>query len=140
MRAPRDAFFFLCGIAPILAFLPKCEHLHLPKVDRSTCLLRMSNDNSEGGNNHKTGYKFGDISRSLGKAFGDKVKELTGKEEYQFGDLSRWADTKVKDQLNEVTGKDDYEFGDLSRWIDSRVKDKVNDMTGKWHYSNDPFI
>ena len=80
------------------------------------------------------GYKFGDISRSIGKKFTSAVNQQTGKDKYEFGDLTKWLDKKAKAQANALTGKDDYEFGDLSRWVDAKVKDKVNSLSGKSEY------
>mmetsp|Transcript_41177 Transcript_41177/g.96587 ORF Transcript_41177/g.96587 Transcript_41177/m.96587 type:complete len:304 (-) Transcript_41177:120-1031(-) len=76
------------------------------------------------------GYKFGDISRSIGT----KIAKLSGKEEYEFGDLSRWIDAKAKEKVSELTEKEEYEFGDLSRWVDSRIKSAASEFTNKDEY------
>mmetsp|Transcript_31523 Transcript_31523/g.47040 ORF Transcript_31523/g.47040 Transcript_31523/m.47040 type:complete len:326 (-) Transcript_31523:19-996(-) len=94
----------------------------------------------------KGGYKFGDITRSIGRKvtgnkdyqFGDITKgvgkKITGNEEYQFGDVSRWLDSKAKNAVNQATGKDTYEFGDLTKYLDERAKSKASEFTKKDEY------
>lgn len=81
-----------------------------------------------------TAYRFGDISKFVGKNIAKGINKITGKSEYRFGDLSFWLDAKSKELVAGGLGKDSYEFGDLSRLIDSRVKDSVNALTGKEKY------
>ena len=74
----------------------------------------------------KRGYRFGDITRSLGQ-------KLTGDENYEFGDISRNLDRQAKARVESLTGKP-YVFGDLSKWADFQVKEKVANFTGKDTY------
>jgi len=100
----------------------RCNHPYTPKYsDHKSTPLFM-------------GYKFGDISRSIGKKLTNAINEKTGRDKYEFGDLSRWLDKKAKENAANITGKEEYEFGDLSKWVDARVKDKVNEMSGNSEY------
>ncbi|CAB9531029.1 expressed unknown protein [Seminavis robusta] len=75
----------------------------------------------------KGGYKFGDLTRALGR-------KVTGDQNYQFGDISKRLDKRAKDDVSKLTGKQGYKFGDLSRWADSQVKEKAANFTGKANY------
>lgn len=76
-----------------------------------------------------SGYKFGDLSRSLGK----KISTVTGKD-YEFGDLSRWADAQAKSAAANLTDSDEYRFGDLTRWVDARAKSAAANFTHSEEY------
>jgi hypothetical protein len=85
--------------------------------------------------NSQTGYRFGDVTRSLIKKATTRVTELTGKDTYEFGDLSRWLDDKAKSDCNKVTGqKEAYAFGDLTRWVDQQAKSVAANFTGENEY------
>jgi hypothetical protein len=82
----------------------------------------------------KQGYKFGDITRSLGQVWSNKVNELTGKETYEFGDLSRWMDGRAKERVQAMKSRAvnyTYEFGDLMLLADNFVKEKAANFAGK---------
>eukprot|EP00565_Helicotheca_tamesis_P006569 CAMPEP_0185734272 /NCGR_PEP_ID=MMETSP1171-20130828/21973_1 /TAXON_ID=374046 /ORGANISM="Helicotheca tamensis, Strain CCMP826" /LENGTH=253 /DNA_ID=CAMNT_0028404229 /DNA_START=32 /DNA_END=790 /DNA_ORIENTATION=- len=126
--------------------LPRHHH-HQKQQPLSLLWAQENNDNKE--NNKppkKSGYKFGDITRSIGRKltknenyqFGDITKsvsqKLTGKEDYQFGDISRWLDSQAKNAVNQATGKDQYEFGDLTKYLDAIAKEKVSNFTQKEEY------
>jgi hypothetical protein len=82
----------------------------------------------------KQGYKFGDITWSLGQLWSYKVNELTGKETYEFGDLTRWMDGRAKERVQAVKLRAvnyTYEFGDLMLLADNFVKEKAANFAGK---------
>ena len=96
--------------------LPSNRNLSLISLDAS------SNQAGKNDNQEKKGYKFGDISRAIGR-------KISGKEDYKFGDLTKGAIEAGVKNFN-----DDYEFGDLSRWVDSRIKKHVNAYTKQDEY------
>ena len=79
---------------------PLSQHYHgLVTVAR---LARDDNNNNNNNNSsskqpqQRRGYRFGDLTRRF---VGDRVNQLTGKEEYEFGDLSRFVDSRIKHRV-----------------------------------------
>ena len=117
---------------------PLSQHYHgLVTVAR---LARDDNNNNNNNNSsskqpqQRRGYRFGDLTRRF---VGDRVNQLTGKEEYEFGDLSRFVDSRIKSRINQVTGKgdsDEYEFGDLTGWALQQAQNATLQYTGKESY------
>jgi hypothetical protein len=105
---------------------------------RSKSLQQQQSEQHESSKDSKqnkaTGYRFGDISRSLAQRINDKAIELTGKDKYEFGDISRWIDGRAKERISNIksqSGDYKYEFGDISRLVDDLVKDQAAKYTGK---------
>ena len=103
-----------------LAFLPSPRHCPLT----TTRLFATADDNESGKSTtsndektrsqKKTGYQFGDLTKSL-------ISRSTGKDDYEFGDLSKWLDSQAKQKAGEFTNKEEYKFGDISREIVRRI-------------------
>ena len=102
-----------------LAFLPSPRHCSL-----TTRLFATADDNNSGKSTtsndektrsqKKTGYRFGDLSKSL-------INRFPGQYDYEFGDLSKWLDSRAKQKAGEFTNKEEYKFGDISREIVRRI-------------------
>eukprot|EP00970_Alexandrium_tamarense_P015126 scaffold4733_cov170-Alexandrium_tamarense.AAC.40 len=127
-------------------------------------VVLFANPSGSDDGNKKSGYRFGDITKSL---IGKRVEKVRASfcvnasqsthvnttitftfpctivpsnhsqitgKPYEFGDLSRKIDESIKDKVNDLTGNDDYAFGDLSKWVDTQIKGEVNKFTKKESY------
>ena len=132
------ALWYALLVCVAKGFLPR---QHRARTVRSCFLAaavagdtNVTNNNNSNAASGKSGYRFGDFTRSLVQKATSPVTQLTGKESYEFGDLSRWMDQKAKNGINQITGQDEYQFGDLTRWVDTQAKMRVNNYTNQEAY------
>ena len=130
-----------------LQYLPIQPHLpHLlaaldanndDTLNQTTTSLSTNNPPSpttSNNDNEKSGYKFGDFTRSLLRTSAQGVNQLTGKDEYEFGDLTKWMTQKLQQEGTESSSDGSYQFGDLSRSVARQIQTGVANYTGKDTY------
>lgn len=133
--------------AVTFALLPECRTLQRianlsiqPNYRQSNRRFLQAYQSGDNGSSNgskqegRSGYKFGDITRSLTNKLNEKASRITGKDIYEFGDLSKWADKKAKERIMSIrsqSGDYKYEFGDLSRLADDMVKEQAAKYAGK---------